>query len=132
MHSPKHVAINAHLLSGEASYRSAGIHGYMLNTMRCLADAAPDWTFSIFTGPRAIQPDPRLAPFRSRFPTQNPMVRIIWEQFAAPIVMQKDRPDLHHGMAFSLPLIWVGPSVVTIYDMSFIRYPERLGRSRRL
>jgi glycosyltransferase involved in cell wall biosynthesis len=132
MHSPKHVAINGHLLSGEATYRSAGIHGYMLNTLRCLADVEPGWRYSLYTGPQSIQPDPRLQLYRSRLATHNPLVRIVWEQLAAPFVMARDRPDLLHGMAFSLPLAWFGPSVVTIYDMSFIRYPERLGRGRRL
>jgi glycosyltransferase involved in cell wall biosynthesis len=28
--------------------------------------------------------------------------------------------------------LWSGPSVVTIFDLSFLRYPERLGRARRL
>jgi glycosyltransferase involved in cell wall biosynthesis len=35
-------------------------------------------------------------------------------------------------MAFALPLRWRGPSVVTIYDLSFIRHPERLSAARRL
>lgn len=132
MHSPKHVAINGHLLSGKATYRSAGIHGYMLNTLRCLADVEPSWRYSLYTGPESVQPDPRLQLYRSQIATHNPLIRIVWEQLAAPFVMANGRPDLLHGMAFSLPLAWFGPSVVTIYDMSFIRYPERLGRIRRL
>jgi hypothetical protein len=35
-------------------------------------------------------------------------------------------------MAFAIPILWRGPSVVTVYDLSFLRYPERLSRSRRL
>jgi glycosyltransferase involved in cell wall biosynthesis len=35
-------------------------------------------------------------------------------------------------MAFALPLAWAGPAVVTIFDLSFLRYPERLSASRRL
>jgi len=28
-----HIGINAHLLSGKAGYRSAGIHGYIAGTL---------------------------------------------------------------------------------------------------
>ena len=35
-------------------------------------------------------------------------------------------------MAFALPLAWRGPAVVTIFDLSFLRYPERLSPGRRL
>ncbi|HQA67755.1 MAG TPA: glycosyltransferase family 1 protein, partial [Aggregatilineales bacterium] len=62
----------------------------------------------------------------------NPVARIIWEQIAAPRTLAHLQPDLLHGMAFALPLRWRGPSVVTIYDLSFIRHPERLSAARRL
>ena len=35
------------------------------------------------------------------------------------------RPDLLHSMAFVSPLLWRGPTVVTIYDLSFLLFPER-------
>jgi glycosyltransferase involved in cell wall biosynthesis len=35
-------------------------------------------------------------------------------------------------MAFALPLAWMGSSVLTIFDLSFIRYPGRLSAARRL
>jgi len=131
MKPPIHVALNAHLLSGEASYRSAGIHGYILNTLRHLPKVSPDLRLTALVNrgadvPSGIQAQP------SAFSTTNPILRILWEQLAAPFALARAKPDLLHGMGFSLPLAWRGPSVVTIYDMSFVRYPERLGRSRRL
>ncbi len=127
-----HVALNAHLLSGEASYRSAGIHGYLFNTLAHLPDVAPEFAYTVLVGDGQPPDHPALALRRSRFPTAHPLARIAWEQLAAPFVLARLRPDLLHGMAFSLPVLWRGPSVVTIFDLSFLRYPERLSASRRL
>lgn len=49
----------------------------------------------------------------------------------APFELAQMQPDLVHGMAFAVPLLWRGPSVVTIFDLSFLRYPQRLSIGRR-
>jgi glycosyltransferase involved in cell wall biosynthesis len=132
MNSPAHIALNAHLLSGEASYRSAGIHGYLYHTLACLPDVDPAFRYTAFVGAGQPSVSERMQVLRSHLPTQNPLARIVWEQFVAPLALMRLRPDLLHGMAFAVPLLWGGPSVVTIFDLSFLRYPERLGRARRL
>jgi glycosyltransferase involved in cell wall biosynthesis len=132
MNSPAHIALNAHLLSGEASYRSAGIHGYLYHTLACLPDVDPALRYTAFVDAGQPPVNERMRVLRSWLPTQNPLARIVWEQFAAPLELMRLRPDLLHGMAFAVPLLWSGPSVVTIFDLSFLRYPERLGRARRL
>jgi len=128
-HRP-HIALNAHLLSGAASYRSAGIHGYLFNTLAHLPAAAPHFDFTVYVGQGDPPADPALQVCRSSLPTANPWVRILWEQALAPVDLARRRPDLFHGMAFSAPLLWGGPAVVTIYDLSFLRYPERLSTAR--
>jgi glycosyltransferase involved in cell wall biosynthesis len=132
MSTSAHIALNAHLLSGAASYRSAGIHGYLYNSLAQLPAADPDLSYTIFVGEGKPPEQPGWQVRRSRLPTGSPMLRIVWEQFFAPIQLARLRPDLFHGMAFALPVAWVGPSVVTIFDLSFLRYPERLSASRRL
>ncbi|NDJ36153.1 MAG: glycosyltransferase family 4 protein [Chloroflexi bacterium] len=127
-----HVAVNAHLLSGEASYRSAGIHGYIYNSLKHLPQADPDLALSVMVGAGTPPTDPALHVLRSRLPTAHPLARILWEQLLAPATLNRLQPDLHHGMAFVTPLLWGGPSVITIYDLSFIRYPQRLSAARRL
>ncbi len=125
------IAINAHLLSGEASYRSAGIHGYIYHTLLHLPEAAPEFDFRVYTGLGAVPKADRVAVRRSLIPTKSPANRIVWEQTFAPLQLLASRPALYHGMGFSLPFLWPGRSVVTIYDMSFMRYPERTTRTRR-
>jgi glycosyltransferase involved in cell wall biosynthesis len=132
MKRPIHVALNAHLLSGEASYRSAGIHGYILNTLRCLPGIDPDLRLTAFVSKGVSGLPHGLEARRSSFSTANPLLRILWEQCAAPFALAQARPDVVHGMGFSLPVVWHGVSVVTIYDMSFVRYPARLSMSRQL
>jgi glycosyltransferase involved in cell wall biosynthesis len=127
-----HIALNAQLLSGEESYRSAGIHRYLLNTLVNLPKVDPALSFTVFTGKARLPDADRWTVRRSRLPTGSAAGRIVWEQALAPLALARVRPDLLHGMAFALPLLWGGPSVVTIFDLSFLRYPDRLSTSRRL
>jgi len=124
------IALNAHLLSAQAGYRSAGIHGYIYNTLRFLPTAAPDWDFHVFVGEGTPPPETRLTVHRAAFSTTNPLRRIVWEQLLQP--HQLNGFDLYHGMAFTAPLWLKSPSVVTIYDLSFLRFPAALSRARRL
>lgn len=125
-----HIGINAHLLSEQASYRRAGIHGYIANTLRCLPDADPDLRYTVFVGEAAPEAADRMRVRRSRLPTGWPPARILWEQAALP--WQLGGLDLLHGMAFVTPVLSRCPTVVTIYDLSFVRYPDRLSTARRL
>lgn len=125
------IALNAHLLSGSAGYRSAGIHGYMFNTLAQLPAAAPeDWQFTVFAGAQTQSAFERMALRRSRWNTESPTRRIVWEQAIQPF--QLGGFDLYHALAFVSPLLLTTPSVVTVYDLSFIRYPGVLTTARRL
>lgn len=125
-----HIGINAHLLSEQAGYRRAGIHGYIANTLRCLPDADPDLRYTVFVREGTPEATDRMQVRRSRLPTGWPPARILWEQAALP--WQLGGLDLLHGMAFVTPVLSRCPTVVTIYDLSFVRYPDRLSTARRL
>jgi len=125
-----HIGINAHLLSEQAGYRRAGIHGYIANTLRCLPAADPDLRYTVFVGEGIPDEADRMQLRRSRLPTGRPLARILWEQAALP--WQVGGLDLLHGMAFVTPILGRCPAVVTVYDLSFIRYPDRLSPARRL
>ena len=45
-----HVALNAHLLTAQAGYRSAGINGYIYNLIRALPDVDPSFSYTLLTG----------------------------------------------------------------------------------
>lgn len=125
-----HIALNAHLLFGRASYRSAGIHQYIANLLHHLPEAAPEFQFTVFAG--AGQPEmSRAVIHRSRLPTQRPPVRIAWEQLAQPFELVRLKPDLLHSLAFASPLASPVPAVVTVYDLSFRLTPDRFPRAQR-
>lgn len=125
------IGLNAHLLSRQDSYRSAGIHGYIYNLLRHLPALAPaDWRFRAMVGGANPAVFTGVTMRRARFDTQSPVRRILWEQtFQAAQLKQF---DLYHALAFAAPLWLTAPMVVTVYDLSFMRYPHRLPRARRL
>jgi glycosyltransferase involved in cell wall biosynthesis len=126
-----HIGINAHLLSGQAGYRSAGIHGYIYNTLAHLAAAAPhDWRLTAMVGSGSTMQINGITMRRSAADTESPLRRILWEQLAQP--GQMGDFDLYHGMAFVSPIWLRKPSVITVYDLSFVHYPQVLSPSRRL
>lgn len=125
-----HIGLNAHLLSGTASYRSAGIHGYIYNTLAHLAQAAPqDWRFTVMVGAGNEAAFPGVTMRPSSLDTSAPWRRILWEQLLQPA--QLGDYDLYHALAFAGPLI-SPPMVVTVYDLSFVHYPQVLSAARRL
>ena len=123
-----HIGLNAHLLSGRAGYRSAGIHGYIDGLLRHLPREG--WRFSAFVGAANAMHIAGIDLRRSSLDTESPIRRILWEQALQPF--QLGEFDLYHALAFVAPLLNVKPSVVTVYDLSFIHYPERLPAARRL
>jgi glycosyltransferase involved in cell wall biosynthesis len=136
MTQPVHVALNAHLLSRAAGYRTAGIHSYIDGLLRALPAALPaNWQLTAFVG--GLNPAHydeiamrRAALFGRPFDTEPPLRRIIWEQALQP--WQLGGFDLHHALAFAAPLWLRQPCAVTVYDLSFIHHPGRLPAARRL
>lgn len=126
-----HIGLNAHLLSSQAGYRTAGIHGYIDGLLRHLSIEAPrEWQFTAMVGREYRTEYPGVIMERAQFNTELPSRRILWEQIVQPPLLR--RFDLYHALAFVSPLLLDRPSIVTVYDLSFIHYPERLSPARRL
>ncbi|MFN8419073.1 MAG: hypothetical protein U0528_07505 [Anaerolineae bacterium] len=117
-----HIGLNAHLLAKESGYRRAGIHTYIYNTLLHLPEIEPTWRYTALVGEGSPPPHPNLHVRRSRLNTASPIKRIVWEQIAQPF--QLGEFDLVHQMAFVAPLIKPRPFVVTIYDLTFRRFPN--------
>lgn len=125
------IGLNAHLLSGRAGYRRAGIHGYISNILRLLPAHAPaDWQFEAMVGATNSASFPGVSMARAPFSTESPASRVFWEQTIQP--WQLRRYDLYHALAFVAPVVLPSPMVVTVYDLSFLHYPARLSFARRL
>jgi glycosyltransferase involved in cell wall biosynthesis len=105
-----HVGLNAHLLSLAESYRSAGISWYIQNLLRCLPDADPRISYTVFVGERRYKGGNGLRLVPSRLPTQRPEVRIFWEQAIQPWALRR----------------------AGVHDLSFLYYPHSFPGSKRL
>lgn len=125
------IGINAQLLSSQAGYRSAGIHNVLHQTLTHLPKIAPDdWQFTAMIGSENHAQYPLVRMKRANLNTESPAKRILWEQLIQPFALGEY--DLYHAGAFVAPLILPVPMVVTVYDLTFMRYPERLTPARRL
>ena len=118
-----HVGLNAQLLSLDRTYRGAGINTYIYHLLRAIGQIDSSHRFTAFVGERRFREE-RLAVRRAAWPTERPWVRILWEQLALPAILRRAEVDLLHAMAFVAPLWAPCPYVVTVYDLSFLRYPE--------
>ncbi len=125
------IGLNAHLLSDKAGYRSAGIHSYIAHLLQHLPrQAAPDWRFQALVGGSSRAAIDGVSLSRARFDTSAAWRRIFWEQVFQP--RQLSSFDLYHAMAFVAPVYLKAPMVVTVYDLSFLLFPQRLSAARRL
>jgi glycosyltransferase involved in cell wall biosynthesis len=119
------VGLDAHLLSLTQTYRAAGINGYiyeLLNRLPALSQDEPALELVAYLHEAAFRPPVGLQVVRSRWDTSNPWRRILWEQTA--LVRHSRSLDLLHAMAFAVPLAAACPTVVTVHDLSFIRFPD--------
>lgn len=131
---PSRVGLNAHLLSLTETYRGAGINGYILHLLRELPSVTARCRFIAFLYDRRFSPPAgsTLEVCRSRWPTTNPWLRILWEQTGLAWASYRQRLDLLHGLAYATPLAAPCPTVVTVHDLSFVRYPQTLRVMNRL
>jgi glycosyltransferase involved in cell wall biosynthesis len=131
-----HIAINAHLLAHTRSFRRAGISHYVEQVLIQLGQIDRSNRYSVYTTRGLDQcalglPDNfRVIP--SRFPTINPRVRIPWEQLLAPLLLRRSGADLFHGVHSVVPLTCPVPSVVTVHDLAFIRFPQTFRAYNRI
>lgn len=53
------------------------------------------------------------------------------QQVTLPLALRRRHLDLYHSPAFFLPLAWRGPSVVSMFDLNFLRLRENWQPGRR-
>jgi glycosyltransferase involved in cell wall biosynthesis len=128
--------LNALLLSRAQSYRSGGISRVIYHLLTEFARDARGHQFDVFV-PEAPATDEPMARGKLRFlpaggATARPALRIAWEQTVLPRRVGRVHPDLLHGMAYALPAGWSGPSVVSVYDLSFLRFPGAFNAANRI
>lgn len=122
------ISIIAYLLQHGRDFRSAGVSVYADQLLRALPTACPNLEITAHTGPRAPS-IPGVRTVRSPIDTRRAAPRILWEQVSGRLLSA--RQDILHGTVNTIPLAAPIPTVVTIHDLSFLRFPDRLPRARR-
>ncbi|HEV7666513.1 MAG TPA: glycosyltransferase family 1 protein [Chloroflexota bacterium] len=127
------IALNAQLLSFTESYRSGGISRVIYHLLAELGRDSRGHLFDVFapTAPNSEQ-FKQLRFHPSGEQTIKPSRRILWEQTVLPRQLKALKPDLFHGLAYALPIAYNGPSVVTIYDLSFLQFPRAFNAANRI
>ena len=125
------IGLNAQLLSLAPTYRGAGINQYIYNLLRWLPVVDGSRRYVAFTGEKRARFE-GLELRVSRLPTHKPVVRILWEQTVLPAALRREGAALLHAMAFAGPLAAPCPAVVTVFDLSFLRYPQSFRPWNRL
>ncbi|MBV9323636.1 MAG: glycosyltransferase family 4 protein [Chloroflexi bacterium] len=127
------IALNAQLLSFAGSYRNGGISRVIYHTLAELGRDPRGHAYEVFV-PEAPQTNGwGSLNFRvSGKHTQSPTRRILWEQTSFARQLRQLKPDLVHGMAYAVPVGWSGPSVVTVYDLSFLLFPRAFRPANRI
>lgn len=126
------MGLNAHLLSTAQNYRAAGISVYIQNLLRHLPQVDDGYRFTAFLSAKYRLSLEGIHTQATRWPTHSPSVRILWEQVAQPLALARQEVDLLHALAFVAPAACPCPFVVTVYDLSFLRFPEAFRPWNRL
>ena len=114
----------------------SGTASYVAGLVEALARVGPEHEYVLFTrrerpgrrGPAL--PDLR-APNVRRVVVDAPLTNLR-QQVTLPLALRRERLDLYHSPAFFLPLAWRGPSVVSMFDLNFLRLRENWQPGRRL
>jgi glycosyltransferase involved in cell wall biosynthesis len=127
------IAINAQLLSADASYRSAGVSTHsrhLLAALGALAQTSPTHHLTAFVHtPGFAAPGVELRAGPAWL--ERPALRIAWEQTALPWRVRALNADVVHGLVNVLPLATSTPGVVTVHDLSFLHLPDHFPPLKR-
>ena len=127
------VALNAQLLSFAHNYRSGGISRVIFHLLAELGRDPRGHTYDVFVPTPPPGNGWGNLTFHATGPrTARPSMRIAWEQTLLPMQLASLKPDLLHGLAYALPVAWAGPSVVTVYDLSFVLFPSAFKLGNRV
>lgn len=113
------MGINAALNSAREGYRQTGVSRYIGELIEGIE--------------RVQEPQDRLIVLGQHTGPikDSPMARILWEQSLLPVNIAAQRLDVFHAPIGAVPLLSRTPSVVTVHDLGFLKFPEQLPKNRR-
>lgn len=129
------IGINALKLYTSQDYRNAGISNYIRQLTTHLLDCDGENRYTLFTNHLmpTWQERTRYAPtvVSSRLPTARPLTRILWEQTVLAWHTVRGKLDVLHCPLNVIPMAAACPTVLTIHDLTFLRYPRLFPRHKQ-
>lgn len=122
------IGIDALLLSNREGYRRSGVARYIDRLLAALPGALGADELVTYLD-RGIYRDSALNR-HTPIPVDRPPVRIAWEHLALPLLSRRDKLNVFHGPVNVVPRGLPCPSVVTVHDLAFLRYPETVPVNR--
>ncbi len=107
--------------------QGGGIGRYTRHLIRTLARVDRDNRYILYSAGRDPDGYQWPANFRLRsLPLTDRHLAIIWQRLRLPIPVEliTGRVDILHSPDFVLPCVWRAKKVLTVHDLSFMRYPE--------
>jgi glycosyltransferase involved in cell wall biosynthesis len=113
------IGINAALQSARLGYRQTGISRYISELVDGLHEVK--------------HPEDRLIMLGQRLGSlqDSPLFRIAWEQTGMAATIAAQRLDVFHGPISVVPVAMLVPSVVTVHDLAFLKFPDQIPAKRR-
>lgn len=129
------IGINALKLYTSQDYRNAGISNYIRQLTTHLLNHDDENHYTLYTNhlmrtwPERTRHAPRIV--TSRLPTAHPIPRILWEQTALALQTARGKLDVLHCPLNVIPLAAACPTVLTVHDLTFLRYPRLFPRPKQ-
>ena len=129
------IGINAHLLNLGGTYRNAGVSRYIYHLLDALPRVDRDNEYVVYSNvdpaalPAGAAPNIRLV--ATPLPTERPLARIAWEQAILPWQARRDGLEVLHAPVNISSVLPTVPFVVTVHDLSFVRFPGRFVPAKR-
>jgi glycosyltransferase involved in cell wall biosynthesis len=122
------IGIDALLLSNRQGYRQSGVARYIDRLLVSLPGALGQDELVTYLD-QGIYRDSAINR-HTPVSVERPPVRIAWEHLGLPVMARRDRLSVFHGPVNVVPRGLPCPSVVTIHDLAFIRFPETVPKRR--
>lgn len=127
------IGVNAQLLRSEHGYRNAGVSSYIWHLLHALAHAQSDAQFAIYhprdTPITDIAADASFTFRPAPWSMRRAPARILWERLALPRASRS--LDVVHAPVNVIPPGMRCPTIVTMHDLAFLRFPEVVTPLRR-
>jgi glycosyltransferase involved in cell wall biosynthesis len=110
-----------------------GMYTSSLALLRGLQRVPADHRYLLLTGRpgryTAFASDARFEIIHALIPILQRDAVLLEHQMLEPLTLRRLRPDLLHAPGLASPLLWRGPTVLTLHDVAFLDVPEQMSRA---